>query len=254
VSDREPHDRLRRPSGVMPNATDPAGHAGHDLLVVVSGTDPAATLTERAAAERQIAACGDCALVASDLRSIASGLASLPRTIARPAGRDFRITREQARELRSGGRLRAWLRPFGDGGFQGIRPLAAAFTSLGVAGLLVAVLLPGIGGLGIGSQSQTLANGAGASVAELAPKDASGSPSAAFNSSSFAPGDIAGPTASIDFAFRSSSAPAPQVATDNSTPTGTAVGSPSPLIALSLALLAIGVVLFGLRLAAHRLR
>lgn len=253
MSDREPQDRLRRPSRVMPNATDPTGHAAHDLLVV-SGTDPGATPTERAAVERQTAGCEECALVASDLRSIASALAAFPRTMAPPAGRDFRITRERARELRSGGRLRGWLRPFGDGGFQGIRPLATAFTSLGVAGLLFAVLLPGMGGFGIGSGSQALTNGAGGSAPEVATKDASGSPSTAFNSSSLTPGDVVGPTATIDLAFRSSSPPAPQVVTDNSRSSGAAVWPPSPLAALSLSLLAIGVVLFGLRLAAHRLR
>jgi hypothetical protein len=253
VSEREPEDRVRRPNGVMPDAVRSSDHAAHDPLVVVAGTDPAASAAERAAAERQVADCEACALLASDLRSIASGLASLPRTVAAPAGRDFRITSERARQLRSGSRLRRWLRPFGAGGFQGIRPLAATFTSLGVAGLLFAVLLPGIGSVGIGSNSQALTSGSGAGGAEVAPKDASGSPATAFFPSSSVPG-AEGSSGSGDYATRSSSAPQPAVSTDNAARTGAAVQGPSPLVVLSLVLLVIGVVLFGLRLAAHRIR
>ena len=59
--------------------------------------------------------------------------------------RDFQLAPEQAERLRRGSWLRAALRPFG-AARSPVRPMAAAFTSLGIAGLVFAAALSGMAG------------------------------------------------------------------------------------------------------------
>jgi hypothetical protein len=118
-------------------ADHPSEHATHDLFVIAAAADRDADAATRASAATQMADCQDCAALFADLRSISDGLTSLPRTI--PVTRDFRISPERAARLRSGG-WRRLVDGFGRG--PSLRPLASAFTALGVAGLLLTVALP----------------------------------------------------------------------------------------------------------------
>jgi hypothetical protein len=261
VADREPQDRIGRPSGDMHDRLDRTPHADHDLLVIAAGTDPDADSAARTAADRQSAACHECDEVARDLRAIAAGLQSLPRSIPAPAARDFRISPDQARRLQRGNGLRRLLRPFGPGGLPSLRPMAAAFTTLGIAGLLFTLVLPGMttlrmssgaapgailapAGAGDGVRSQTTTKENASTFVPAAPNVAS----------SPAPVDAATSPAAVDFGARTSGPPAQQPPSQD-TPTPTAsVSAWSPTAVLSVVLLAVGVLLFVLRLAAYRLR
>jgi anti-sigma factor RsiW len=260
VADREPQDRIGRPSGDMHDRLDRTPHADHDLLVIAAGTDPAADPAARSAADRQSAACDECDELARDLRAISAGLQSLPRSIPAPAARDFRISPERARRLQRGNGLRRILRPFGPGGMPSLRPLSAAFTTLGVAGLLFTLVLPGMTNLGMASgaapQAVSAPAGAGDAAASIqTTKENTGAFVPGASGRAF--GSPAAPSpGSVD--FRNSQtlqlAQQPQ-SQDTTTPTPTAsVSTWSPTAVLSLVLLAVGVLLFVLRLAAYRLR
>jgi hypothetical protein len=245
----------------MHDSADRTPHADHDLLVIAAGTDPDADPAARAAAARQAANCTECEELARDLRAIAAGLQSLPRSIPVPAARDFRISPEQAHRLQRGNGLRRLLRPFGPGGMPSLRPLSAAFTTLGVAGLLFTLVLPGMttfqGASGAAPAAVSAPAGAGDAAASIpttkenastygpaAPGAALGSPAAAAS-----PG-------SVDYSTRRSLLPAGQPSGQgNATPNPTAsVSTWSPTAVLSVVLLAVGVLLFVLRLTAYRLR
>jgi hypothetical protein len=241
-------------------------HASHDLLIIAAGADRDADDATRAAADRQAAECADCSELSADLRSIASGLRELPRSIPVPASRDFRISPDQADRLRRWSGLRRLLRPFGAGSAPSLRPLATAFTTLGIAGLLFTVLLPGFLNVGSGGASPALAPAAiGAGATEqsndksLLSAPSPGLPAAGATS---APAEVSGPGAAT-------AAPASSTASDafNSARSAapTAQAAPAPVVAespaspwsfvtvLSLALLGIGVALLLLRLVANRL-
>jgi len=245
----------------MHDSADRTPHADHDLLVIAAGTDPDADPAARAEAARQSAACTECDELARDLRAIAAGLQSLPRSIPAPAARDFRISPDQARRLQRGSGLRRLLRPFGPGGMPSLRPLSAAFTTLGVAGLLFTFVLPGMTTLRMSAGSApTTVSG------QAAPGDAAASdprtkylatPQTELNGAASSPAAVESP-ATVDFGTRASTQPAPQPPSQDSstlTATPTASASPwSPTAVLSVFLLAVGVLLFVLRLAAFRLR
>jgi len=227
-------------------------HADHDLLLIAAGIDPAADPAARAAAGRQSASCTECDELARDLRAIAAGLRSLPRSISVPAARDFRIMPDQARRLQRGHGLRRLLRPFGAGGMPSLRPVAAAFTTLGVAGLLFTVVLPGMStfqattGSAPAAVSGPGAAGAAASIATSKENASTSLPKA--------PGGAAASPRPADLSVASSARPIPQVpSVSPATPVVSASGW-SPAAVLSLLLLAVGVFLFTLRLAAQRLR
>lgn len=262
MADREPQDRLGRPNRDMHDTADRTPHADHDLLVIAAGVDPDADPAARAAAARLASSCAECDELARDLRAIAAGLQSLPRSIPAPAARDFRISPEQARHLQRGNGLRRLLRPFGPGGIPSLRPLSAAFTTLGVAGLLFTLVLPGItttafrAAGGAAPQAVSAPAGAGDAAASIpttkenastlvpaAPGAAVGSPAPAFSSGR-------------DFGTSRSLQPAQgPTSQDITTPTSAAsVSAWSPTAVLSVLLLAVGVLLFALRLAAYRLR
>jgi hypothetical protein len=270
VGDREPHGRLGRPNGDMHDSADRTPHADHDLLVIAAGTDPGADPQARAAADRLTASCTECDELARDLRAIAAGLQSLPRSIPAPADRDFRISPDQARHLQRGNGLRRLLRPFGPGGLPSLRPLSAAFTTLGVAGLLFTLVLPGVtstafrAASGDVPQAVTAPAGAGNAQASLpttkenattfgpaapgvavaTPADAAASPAAGASSAAV---NLGGGRS-----LASGQQPQSQ---DSATPTPSAtVSAWSPTAVLSVVLLAVGVLLFVLRAAAYRLR
>jgi hypothetical protein len=117
-------------------------HATHDveLIATFAAGDAAPTDIDRAL--RLVTACGECAALAADVRSIGGALhASGRMTVEAP--RDFRITAEQAARLRPtspAARLRAWL-----GSWLGNmrQPLGTGLAAIGFVGLVVGTVALG---------------------------------------------------------------------------------------------------------------
>ncbi len=245
----------------MPDPADRTPHADHDLLVIAAGTDPDADPASRAAAARQRAACTECDQLARDLRAIAAGFQSMPRSIPAPAARDFRLSPDQAHRLQRGTGLRRLLRPFGAGGIPSLRPIAAAFTTLGVAGLLFTLVLPGMTGFRAATGAAPGAISAPAGAGDTAASQ----PTVKENASTQAPAGAAtspvgagASPAAVDFGSPASAGPSEQppqqgARQDSSAPTAS-VSPWSPMAVLSVVLLAVGVLIFVLRVAAYRLR
>ena len=121
-------------------------HTSHDLIAIaaLAGRDPDLSDTQAAAARALLAACTECARLHADLLALALAL-PVATTPARP--RDFTLTMADAERLRLRG-LRRWLTLVGTSRDTITRPLAIGFTTLGLAGLLVATVpgaLPGSG-------------------------------------------------------------------------------------------------------------
>ena len=141
----------------------PAAHARHDTFLVAAHAAGDLEGAPRSAAESQIATCTACSALYDDLRAIAGATQSLSKVTipASASGRDFRLTPEQAARLDRGRGWRRLLQPLASGA-SWTRPLAAALTTLGLAGVLLTTVLPGLGGLG--------ASSAAASAAPAAPE------------------------------------------------------------------------------------
>lgn len=115
---------------------DAGRHAHHDRLLIAAHAAGDLTGRDRERAEALLSDCAACRDLATELRAVRASTLDLP-PVVRPAGLDFRLSAEQAARL---DRRRGWrrlLRPFG-GPSSAARPLAAAFTTLGLAGLLLA--------------------------------------------------------------------------------------------------------------------
>lgn len=247
------------------NATD---HAGHDLALIAGHAADDVLDADRSAAQSLLASCATCAEIHADLVAIAAATRVVPAPAIRT--QDFRLSPEQAARLQRGSWLRSILRPFAGTG-SSVRPMAAAFSSLGVAGLLVAMVLPGMLSLSASAPQERDTAGA-APVLTGVPANAPepGGPAAAspitdqqFGAeSSGAPDDNAG-EGSVQNASNPPAAvggqPQPsaeELIIDGGNPT-LAIADTSPpslLIIASLAFLAVGLGLFGLRFAARRLR
>ena len=253
----------------------PVDHARHDpdlIAALVAGdlADP-----QRIRADALLQSCTVCADLRRDLIAIAAATRGLPRTL--PAPRDFRLDALQASRLRRHSWLRGLLQPFG-APRSAVRPMAAAFTTLGIAGLLLTSILPSmLGGVGGGApaaldREQTTGQAAPSSAPEaLRATDAAVRPVAN------------GPQASVDANFgaaaQASALPSADrlqikdqgsgapVAMAGGAPSNDAYASPlnsqihgalqgqtNPLLIGSIALLALGLVLFTLRFAARRVR
>jgi anti-sigma factor RsiW len=239
-------------------------HALHDLSLIAAHAAGDLPETDRSQVDLVLASCTTCTELRRDLVAIAAATRALPAPLT--LSRDFRLDEAQASRLRRGSWLRSALRPFGAPRTV-VRPLAAAFTSLGVAGLLVATLLPGT----------FLAGAPGAATSDSAMErlQASEPPAAQ-------PGPVY-PQAGQPTLGRANAAasPAPERPEDKLSPVASAgtevaygddatqgaVGqaqgldrdainapSVSPLTAGSVGLLALGLILFGLRFAGRRLR
>ncbi|CAN5659121.1 hypothetical protein BH20CHL7_BH20CHL7_14780 [soil metagenome] len=128
-------------NGPRPAAPSP-DHARHDRLRIAAAADHGATPDDVAAATDQLAACADCARLHADLVSI---VVAIPTSAVPPRRREFTLTPADAERLRPSG-LRRWLRLIGTSRDTVTRPLAIGFTTLGLAGMLLAsapALLPG---------------------------------------------------------------------------------------------------------------
>ena len=121
------------------NGPDAGSHDRHDRLLVAASAAGDLAGPEVARAEGLLATCPDCQALHAELRAIAAATRNLPAPI-RPPAIDFRISPDRAAELARGGLWWRLLRPFGRPGSSTIRPLAAAFTTLGLAGLMLAAL------------------------------------------------------------------------------------------------------------------
>lgn len=265
-------------------------HPDHDLTLIAAHAAGDLSDAERTRAQARIDACSACADLHRDLIAIAVATRSLPTRAAAP--RDFRIAPEQAARLARRGWLRTLLAPLG-APRSAAQPLAAAFTSLGLAGLLVATFLPGLMGSAASSTADEKRDRAalgGPTAAPAAPAATSAAQPAAPPAATSA---TARATVLTPLLSAASGKPVPEATsgTDNaygvrdgaaggasatsgtvaaglgSTPTeapganvelGAAVIAPpatsNPLLIGSLALLAAGLLLFGLRFASRRLR
>lgn len=238
---------------------DPAGagpHPQHDqhpasLIAGLAAADLTPVDTDRARA--LLDTCDECSALHRDLVAIADATRTLPNA---RAPRDFRITAEQAARLRRTGWLATLLRPF-TGARSPARPLATTFTTLGLVGVFVATVLPGLAG-GVASMTAPEAApgaggpamGAGATAApapQLGPAASSADPDGAGVGTkdnveaSAAPGFVQGGEDDRDLGSNTDGridAPAP----------------PNLLLIGSLVLLAAGLAVFGLRFAGRRLR
>ncbi|MCI0582206.1 MAG: hypothetical protein L0227_04790 [Chloroflexi bacterium] len=263
-------------------ATDAAdtAHASHERPLIAARAAGDLTGPELARADALRERCPACRRLHDDLLAIAIATRHLPAP-ARPPELDYRISAERASQLARGAVWRRLLRPFGRSGSATVRPLAAAFTTLGLAGLLLAALPS----LQLGGAAGFLAM----SAPTAAPRDAldrtsapevvapGGAPTPAATGGDTAGGEPTidtttdyGPAVTADDKGAAPSAEANSQATtapsregddgaeggstgDESGAIGGS-GGQSPLVILSLGLLGAGLALFLLRRVALRLR
>jgi anti-sigma factor RsiW len=241
-------------------------HQDHDLTLVAGLAAGDLSTPDRDRAQAIVDACAECATIHADLIAIATAMRALPKRVTAP--RDFRLGNVQAARLRRGSWLRSFLAPFA-GARSATRPMAAAFTSLGLAGLLVATVLPGLLGSAASMAPERQTTGAAAAPtvgAAAAPTAAPAAPVDRAGESDVpapnGPGAVVDSTASQapDGAYGakdgSVGSEVPRTAGQESGGTGvlTSISPPNPLLVGALVLLGIGLVLFGLRFAGRRLR
>lgn len=135
----EPRAHSSRQTGDMtsPSAKGPSDpHDGHDLESIAALADGDLSNRDRSRAEALVRDCPACGALLVDLRAIAAATRRLPSTASAP--RDFRLSPADAARLRRGSWRRV-LQAVGRAGWSP-RPFAAAFTTLGIVGLLIATL------------------------------------------------------------------------------------------------------------------
>lgn len=252
----------------------PAEHAQHDLDLIAGHAAGDLTDTQRIRADELLQSCTSCADLRRDLVAIASATRTLP---ALSANRDFRLSSAQAARLRRRGWIESLRRPFA-APRSTVRPMAMAFTSLGLAGLLLTNILPSLLGGAPASAPVPAAIQPAASAAS-APDQAGGyygqgQPAATTgNEAQFGP--VSQATASpirggANDKSTESSTPAGEVAAGGSQgpsggndlyrlnagreddTVGRAAPQQSPIVTGSLVLLLVGLALFGLRFLARR--
>ncbi|HTK43925.1 MAG TPA: hypothetical protein VL749_01050 [Patescibacteria group bacterium] len=248
----------------------PAEHAQHDLDLIAGHAAGDLTDTERKRADDLVRSCTSCADLRRDLLAIAAATRTLP---APASPRDFRLTPTQAARLRRGGWRKSLLRPFA-APRSAVRPMAMAFTSLGLAGLFVANILPSLfGGMAASAPApaalQPAASAAAAgsaapgattgSEAQFGPAGqatpvpvAAGSGGGKSNDLASTVPDVAGgPYAQQPSAAAPAYRDQPSTGRDSEQLQSRAP-EPSPIVIGSLVLLALGLALFGLRFLARR--
>jgi predicted lipid-binding transport protein (Tim44 family) len=241
-----------------PSTTMPAAHATHDLTVVAAlasrGPDPDELSAETA--RRQVESCTACRDVLADLVTLQAAIPATP-TPARP--RDLRLTQADADRLRRTG-WRRFLGFFGSARDGISRPLAIGFTTLGLAGLMVATLPS----MSLGGGAQSVLAPAGASVEQAQP--AAGAAGEAYGSDRSAAASGAAASQPVDGAAASEPADAGVFSGANPDELGRleAAGDGAPalsddatglsvLFVVAGMLLIAGLGLFALRWSARRL-
>lgn len=239
-----------------------ADHADHDLTLIAGHAAGDLLHPQLGLAAALIASCPTCDELHRDLVALAAATRALPRELRAP--RDFRLSAEQAARLRRGGWLRGLLRPFASAR-SAARPMATAFTSVGVAGLLVAAFAPGL----LGGAASAPGGGRNLEVSgAAAPSAPAGDHADPLVGVSPAPGGPAAPgfqgtggdtgTGSVEGQGEGPGEAAggssdKDTREDGSTGRLDASGAPGILLAGSLAFLLVGLAIFGLRIAARRL-
>lgn len=236
-------------------STTPAAHAAHDLTDVAALAARADDLDEKAAAaaRRQVAACTACADLLADLVTLQ---ASLPATSTPTRPRDFQLTPADAARLHQAGWRRV-LGFFGSARDGFSRPLAIGFTTLGLAGLLVATVptvYMGAGGSASGTTQILAPVGNALPGASAAPSAAASMEAYSSERSGDAPAGAGGPAPvdSVDSGVFSGAGPDGTDIASDLTIRDDATGL-SVLFVLAGVLLIAGLGLFGLRWSARRL-
>lgn len=116
----------------------PSDHARHDRLLVVRFAAADATGPDYEQARAQIDTCADCASLAADIATLHSSMAALP---AAKRTRDFRLTQEQADQLR-GSAFDRFLRRLAMPSLALLRPVAGVGVALGLVIAVVGAGLP----------------------------------------------------------------------------------------------------------------
>ncbi len=116
----------------------PSQHAEHDpmWIAALAARDPDLSPSAMIWARERLANCTECTDLLADLLAVTAAIPDAA-TPARP--RDFSLTPADAARLRPGG-WRRFLGFIGTSGDAFSRPLALGFTTLGLAGLLVATV------------------------------------------------------------------------------------------------------------------
>jgi hypothetical protein len=249
-------------------------HPTHDLTLVAAHAAGDLAEADLPSIEAQLASCADCADLHRDLTLIAAATHSLPAPVART--RDFQLSQEHADRLRRGSWLRAILRPFG-ATRSAVRPMAAAFTTLGIAGLLVAAALPNLlGGTASLAREQGSTGTTGGMSVGATNAPVFGPEVPAPQAGGASPADVRADARSTgaphptDLAVKAGSSTAtgsldalaagrtPTTGDSSAAPANVPGSSPSSgwnlLVIGSGVLLAFGVALFGLRFAGRRVR
>ena len=251
-------------------------HDTHDLALIAGLAAGDLSGADRTRALAVLDTCSECTTVHADLIAIAAATHALPKRATAP--HDYRLSPEQAARLHRRSWLRTILAPFAGAG-SAVRPIATAFTSLGLVGLLVVSVLPGMLGGAASLAPERQSTGGGSpqvSGAAAAPSSGGAGALAAPTAAPAGPKDVAaastvpaavapgknGSTATrnpeaVFGANDNVSSPGPPADAGQESPGSTALPSSipvNPLLLGSLALLAIGLGLFALRFAGRRLR
>ena len=244
----------------MPHLPD-SQHPDHDLELIAAYAAGDATGPELDRASALVASCEDCAALHHDLRSIAAAMPAMP---APARTRDFRLTPEQAAELRPRG-IRGILATLSGPKFSFATPVGTGLAALGIVGVLVAS-----NGLPIGSggtaapQPETAAleaPGAAASPAGEAQgayaAGAQPAASAAASAGSDTSGEVA--PAPSDVTLKAATGPAATQTTaiedgaNGARASTTDAPAPSPWPGVAILLVFVGAALVAARLVARRL-
>jgi hypothetical protein len=142
--------------------TSAPAHAAHDLTIIaaLAARTPDSSEVQAGTAREQLATCAACTDLLADLVALQ---VVLPTTSTPSRPRDFSLTSADAARLRGDG-WRRILGFFGSARDNISRPLAIGFTTLGLAGLLVAAL-PSMYGAG----GQAILSTVGAPIQQAAP-------------------------------------------------------------------------------------
>jgi hypothetical protein len=252
-----------------------SAHDRHDPMLVAAHASQDLALADVERVEQWLRECLDCAALHADLSSISLALAGLPKTANAP--RDFRLSPAQAARLRGG----PWWRRLGRTitAPRGIgRPLATAFTTLGLVGLLIGNLPTGFllsaGGaasperalVDTGAPPGTPQGGAHVPGPAPTPQDTSSAYGPAEGSNdgrtNYVSGSGASPSVMKDD-LTTTAAPATETATPTTEGAPLAAGgattgrdatpTTSPVMPLAIAFLGIGLALFAVRRFGGRL-
>jgi hypothetical protein len=232
-------------------------HDDHDREAIAALAAGDATGQARELAEQLVVDCAACAVLVEDLRAIAAATRALPSIATAP--RDFRLTASDAARLR-GGLWQRLGRAIGVARWSP-RPFAAAFTTLGIAALLIAVVpfAPFLGGSGGAGQRDTAAqagaptgapSGGGELVVDATLPNGSARPSsvpggfiAPPNGAVASPGPVLSAAPEYE-AFSPAPTSSRAVAPSPSPGEPPATGPSAPLVIVGFGFLAIGVGLF----------